>query len=136
MSQQNPQVIIACDPGPQQPGTIGIAIRTPSGYSTAPYFVQAEVWELLHKQHFDLCIVEFFATSGRISKHGLGTVEMVGAITAICATRRIPLVRQAPFQRKAFIARAKEIVSNTAVIHEVDALAHLLYWEYKNEPYL
>lgn len=123
-------IIIAIDPGPTQPGTTGVAIRTDDGYMTCAYFDAKDVYELFDTTKYDACIIEFFTTSGRISRHGLGTVELVGAVTALCAMKKIPLYRQAPFYRKPWLAEAKRIAGKGVVIHEIDALAHLLSWEW------
>lgn len=134
------KVVIGIDPGPTQPGTTGVAVRQyvngKKVYLTAPYSNKFDVYKLFdHHLGIGAVVIERFATSGRISRHGLGTVELVGSVEALCVSRGIPFYRQQPFERKAFIAQAKVILQGKPyVVHEMDALAHLLRWERKHEP--
>lgn len=123
-------VTMAIDPG----GTTGIAIKTPNGYHTSVCKTDEELWELFVSPP-SLVIIEWFSAE-LISKYGLSTVELVGGVKALCWSKNIPLIRHVPQERIAFIKPAKEILKALGYrreIHEVDALAHLLSWEYWSE---
>lgn len=86
-------------------------------------------------QGLEQVVIENFAAQ-KISGYGLHTVRVVGAIEALCYIRNIPLAKQQPQQRLAFVAIAKRIVAKQPRIedshhHQADALAHLLAWQHK-----
>lgn len=118
-------IILSIDPG----GTTGIAIKTDGRYTTCVCKSDEELWELFRNTP-DVVIIENFVAE-LISKYGLSTVQLVGGVKALCWTKRIPLIVHPPQKRKAFLEQAKEILSKDhREIHEVDALAHLLAYEY------
>ncbi len=124
--------ILAIDPG----GTTGIAYKdteskgSPDLYVTATAKTPEELTELITPV-LDLVIIENFRAQ-RIDRHGLYTVRLVGGVQVLCAHLKIKLVVQPPIMRRAFIHEARTLVKPNSVVHEVDALAHLLAWEYKN----
>ncbi len=117
--------ITAFDPGI----TTGIAIRMSDG----TIFTRAEtelpiVYSFVIKS--GIVVYEDFTTAGRISTYGLHTVRLVGAIIALCHISGIPCIRHMPYNRKAFQLPAHKLLSTTKhLIHEEDALAHLLAYE-------
>lgn len=93
-----------------------------------------KIYDLLKDMpHQGTVIIERFQAE-LISSYGLHTVRLVGGVEAICYIRDIKFVRQMPQQRKGFIKLAQQIINSQGagwVIHEVDALAHLLFYRYK-----
>ena len=96
----------------------------------------------------DVVVVERFATSGQISKYGLSTVELVGALYGLSycmrqndyARGKWEFVRQTPQSRRSFMQDAIEHNgpslhgrSTHKGRHERDALAHLLEYVWKAE---
>lgn len=136
--------IISIDPG----GTTGIAIRMPDNTintmalasSRGSITAAEELWELVPSA--TQIVIERFATSGLISRYGLATVELVGGVKALCHHLKIPLAVRMPQQRRAFqhlaysslsqlgLKRSDTGNAGTFTVHEEDALAHLLAWEY------
>lgn len=124
--------LIAIDPG----GTTGIAVKMAAAdhYATSTETSPEKVWQLLTACLWDHVIVEKFATGGRISKYGLDTVEIVGGIRALCHTLRFPISLRQPTQRYAWQETAKDYLKSQGthhVIHEIEALAHLMAWQDK-----
>lgn len=120
--------IIAIDPG----ATSGIAIRleTRPDYVTTTVTTPQDVWTYITALLWDAVVIERFATSSRISKYGLLTVEIVGGVRALCHALKLNYVQHTPQTRLAFQAQAKTILKGrSVVIHEVESLAHLLAYE-------
>lgn len=66
-----------------------------------------------------------------ISKYGLHTVRLVGAIEALCWKLELPVTTHMPVERKPFLDDAAKLLEGRRhMIHEKDALAHLLRFEY------
>lgn len=124
---------LALDPG----GTTGVAIRFPDGsWMTCTTGDPPSLWKFFQDPKPDEVIFELFSTMGRVDRYMLYTVELVGGIKALCNALDIIGYAHTPQQRKAFIVAAKELLESRKkdhkyVIHEVDALAHLLYHEYR-----
>ena len=122
--------IIAIDPGQ----TSGIAISTGDGpHMTLVTRDPKDLWQLFSKHLPVVVVYEEFATPGRISKDGLFTVRLIGAIEAICYERGIKTCLQYPRERYQFLTASKAILQSTGkkfMEHEMDALAHLLVYEY------
>lgn len=82
-------------------------------------------------------VMESFKTMSRyLSKYGLETIELVGAVRALCYVKDVPVVHQMPAQRLAFEKLAADMLKKRDVMftdHEVSALAHLLCYEYRTE---
>lgn len=117
--------ITAFDPGV----TTGIACRLADGtiYTRAETDQLAVYQFVLHSK----CIVyEEFTTSFRISAPGLTTVRLIGGIVALATVAGTPLWKHYPFARNAFQKEAHQMLKGTKhMIHEEDALAHLLAYE-------
>lgn len=122
------EFILAIDPG----GTTGIAVKDRGDqYNTFVCKDEEELWELFRSPP-TLVIIENFVAE-LISKYGLYTVQLVGGVKALCYLHNIPLVIQMPQKRIAFVKEAKQKLKDQGYrfeIHEADALAHLLAYEY------
>lgn len=125
------KLLLALDPG----GTTGIAVRSYDGSIMTSVATDAPtVWSYFSNPAPDAVIFELFSTMGRVDKYMLHTVEMVGGIKALCHALNVQGYAHVPQQRKAFIESAREILKGQRrkfMIHEVDALAHLLAHEYR-----
>jgi len=117
-------LVIAIDPGI----TTGIAFHNPGGYKTIATKDEDEIWSLLTGVPWECVIFETFATSGRISAPGLATVRLVGGIQALCKHLKLRTCPHSPQARYPYQKQAKQMLPHT-VIHEQDAMAHLLRWE-------
>lgn len=126
--------IVSVDPGI----STGVAIKLNNSYVTITLTVDdietGVLWDYIKDaqqvviEHFTV----FYAKSrGKVSGYGLDTIETVGRVMGYCETLKVPLARQHPQNRKAFMKQAKQLASPGHTRHEVDALAHLLAWEYK-----
>lgn len=118
--------ITAFDPGV----TTGIAVRYDDNIIfTRAEKVLSEVYNfvLLSK----VVVYEDFVTGFRIDTNGLHTVRLVGSIIALCHVNHIPCYKHTPFKRKAFQKESHLLLKGTKhLIHEEDALAHLLAFEH------
>lgn len=128
-----PKTILAIDPGV----TTGLAYKLPDGsYQTVALgqYEEDAVWNSI-TPNLDLVIYENFKCV-IISKFGLYTVRLIGGIQALCKSRGIRLVKQEPADRKPFVVLAasylKEHDHTTWMIHQKDALAQLMCYEYRN----
>lgn len=113
---------IAIDPGL----TTGVALKLETVYKTLTVTTPEEVWDLINQLKWDYIICENFTTAGRISGYGLHTVRIIGGIQAICHLKGLELSLRMPQHRRSKQAKADKMAT---VIHERDALAHLLAWE-------
>lgn len=138
-------MLIAIDPG----GTTGMAFRFENnGWGTlaVPLSHQLEVTEKIASYarsmkpaELTVC-VEQFATMQYLSKHGINTIELVGGIMHVCSLYDLVCFRHSPMHRTPFQAEAHAMLEERKkelkakgfkyVIHEEDALAHLLRLEY------
>lgn len=125
----NNKNILAIDPG----GTTGIATHTSSGYTTLITKNDEALFDLILKTTWDIVIVENFVAQ-LIGHDGLATVRLVGAVQALCYARNIKCIVQMPNDRTWMIRNGTvaKFIRPHSVIHERDALAHLLNWEAKN----
>lgn len=131
--------LFSCDPGE----TTGMAFYNP--YSMPNYWTDEaksfdEVISIVLEFKPDVIVVERFATSGRISKYGLHTTELVGGLYALCVEHGWNFVRQTPQSRRSFLVDANEHDapslhgrSTHRGRHERDAFAHLLEYIWKVE---
>lgn len=119
----------------------GIARNVNGVYSTTCLVGEFEnhtqilVWRYIIDNHLALkqgyVVIERFATAGVLSKYGLETIHIVGGTLALCQAFNIKVHIHIPQNRYAFQKQAKEMLKKTKhVIHEEDALAHLLAREY------
>lgn len=92
------------------------------------------LYEMLTQPGIEHVVFETFQAQ-TISKYGLHTVRLVGAIEALCWKLNIPYTEHMPMHRKPFMADAEQELQRIGlryVVHEKDALAHLLRWEHDN----
>lgn len=135
-------MMMAIDPGQN----VGMALRfdngnwgtltvekVPSGDERFD-MVLSTLIELFNKYKPEGMVVESFKTMSRyVSKYGLETLELIGAIRAIAYLHKVPIVQQMPSQRLFMEHEAKQLLKDRAnryTDHEVSALAHLLAYEY------
>ena len=118
--------VLAIDPGE----SIGIAFFD-NGYQSCVIKEPAELWTLITGVPWDVVVYENFSTSGRISAPGLHTVRIVGGIQALCSHFHIAMIQHAPQARYPYLRKAKVMLAGH-IIHEIDAMAHLLRWEADN----
>lgn len=135
-------MMMAIDPGQN----VGMALRfdngnwgtltvekVPSGDERFD-MVLSTLIELFNKYKPEGMVVESFKTMSRyVSKYGLETLELIGAIRAIAYLHKVPIVQQMPSQRLFMEHEAKQLLkerANRYTDHEVSALAHLLAYEY------
>ena len=124
-------IIVAIDPGPHT----GVAVRLSDG--TLDHFMihnnLQEVWKYLVTLQPNVVIVERFRAGGMISSDGLRTVEIQGSIFSLAWMLGSQMYVQTPGDRKPFEEQARKLIAaNRTKIqsHDVDAVAHLLRWEY------
>lgn len=138
-------MIMAIDPGQN----VGLAFRFDNGNwgtMTVPKvpdgderfdMVLSTLGEAWDKYRPTGLVVESFKTMSRyVSKYGLETIELVGAIRALAYVHQVPIVQQMPNQRLFMEYQAKELLRERKTPytdHEVSALAHLLAHEYKQQ---
>ena len=132
-------MIIAIDPG----GTTGVAVRLDTGvcvtatYSDYGEGNKFEFWRFLQNNttpRETIVVCERFYAGGRIGSPGENTLQLIGAIKAICWLRPVDLVMRTPQQRLAWTTEARKQLQATRlpfVIHEMDSLAHLLSYEWQ-----
>lgn len=128
--QSNGRTILSIDPG----GTTGIALRMTDGSVVTSTCVSAqELWGIIESKP-DEVVYEIFSTQGRVDRYMLYTVELVGSIKGLCHALQIPGFAHTPQRRKPWMKEANDLIKlakRPYVVHEVDALAHLLAHEYK-----
>lgn len=122
--------VLAIDPG----GTTGTALRLSNGLWLTS---SLKTWEQLCDfilNGLDTVVIENFKAE-HISTYGLHTVKLVGGVQFACRKMNIPLVIHQPQDRYPFRTDARQMISDAGipyVVHEMDALAHLLRWENDN----
>jgi len=132
-----PQVdILAVDPG----NHCGLAWRYADGTwdTTMIYENFSKVASHLTPNPPRLLTIENFNTAGNISKYGLYTVRLIGQLQGIAWLLDIPVVMHDPQHRLPYIPTARGLLNvreqatkprRRWVVHEMDALAHLIYQE-------
>lgn len=128
--------LVAVDPGV----TTGMAFRINGKVHTLHIVGEHRaVLDLL--KDAQMLVYERFATGGMLSGFGLETIELGAAIRGYCYAKGIPCYASTPQYRYSHMSRAKaylerkygkKITSTSLERHEVDALAHLLAWEWHN----
>lgn len=121
------RLVTAFDPGV----TTGIAVRYDNGiiFTRAETEIE-EVYSFVQLADTGVVVYEDFQTGFRIDKNGLHTVRLIGSIIALCWAYNIPIYKHTPFKRKAFQEEAHRLLlGQKHMIHEEDALAHLLAYE-------
>lgn len=127
------KIVLAIDPG----GTTGMAVRlSPDIIQTFTCPNPESVFDFVtqNKGILQQVVIENFAAE-LIGKWGLFTVRIVGGVYALCHQYKIEYKLHQPQDRYPFQKDAKDILSTRRgiVIHEHDALSHLLRWEYDNK---
>lgn len=125
--------LIAIDPGI----TTGVAIHAANTqigdvYSTLVIHKASDLWSIFDAHLPSIVVFEDFNSAGLISRDGQATLRLIGAIEAVTFRLNIPTVLQFPRERYPFIASARNMIRATNkkyLIHEVDALSHLLLYE-------
>lgn len=131
--------VCAIDPG----GTIGIAIRGNREDRkltlTTLDSMETLMWLLntLNRAPLDAVVIENFITDHMISAAGLLTVRLVGAVQGWCICNKVRISVQVPQFRYSSRQEMEQVVkdySKRTIIHERDALMHLLAFEEKVAP--
>lgn len=120
-------MIIAIDPGK----TTGIAVYDGTTLATEVLLSQTAVWDRISPVGVDTVVIERFSTADYLSKYGLLTIEIVGGVKAICYQQGKTLVVHSPQNRSSMQETAHTHLKGKNVpfmIHEEDALAHMLYY--------
>lgn len=122
-------VIISIDPGV----TTGIAIRYDDDrIGTHVITKDRQVRELRNLMELitpDVCVFEEFSAQ-QIDTNGLHTVRLIGAIEVLCLLRGCTCVLQFPWERNGQLQAARAWHKGKKhMVHQVDALAHLLLYE-------
>ena len=126
--------ILSVDPGAH----CGLAVRLEAGVLEHQMIHNdlPAVWRYIHMIQPAVIVVERFRTAGRIGNDGLDTVELQGAVFGIGWTLGAQIYVQTPMDRLPFIEQARILIgANKTKIqsHSVDAVAHLLRWEWMEE---
>ena len=113
---------LAIDPG----GTTGLAFLSAENvWVTSTASTPEELYDMISEEYKAIIIETFQAQ--RISTYGLHTVRLVGGVEALCYKLKIPLIKHMPTKRRPFQRQAELMLrSFIHVVHEEDALAHLL----------
>jgi len=122
-------VVLALDPGL----TMGAAKNDNGDIHTCVVKEHQHQWLADNIRFADVIVVEQFKPFGTtIDKYGLYTVELVGAICALAHYFGVKCIRHMPGDRKPMQQRAHDHLKGLKtkfMVHEVDALAHLFYYE-------
>jgi hypothetical protein len=116
-------------------GTVTV-IQTPDPLERL-HMVLSTIVERLHKDSCEAIIVEAFITMGYLSKYGIETIELVGALKTLGYLWSVPLVKQAPIQRMPMERTAAGMLKERGIKysdHEISALSHLLVYERIHNP--
>lgn len=132
---------LSIDPG----GVTGCAVRTATG-EIVTFTLETMTREgkrvvyhptllsqLINDTKPDRVVYEDFGAE-TISGYGIHTVRLCGLIIGVCDLLSIPVIRHMPMERKPYMDEAKTIAraQGKTVVHEWDALAHLLRCEADN----
>lgn len=109
----------------------GLAFRTKDGYETIviAHHEVHEIYKMILEHEYEWVSVEQFQTSNVISRYGLRTAELVGAIECLAWLRKVPCVRRTPQSRIPLLNTAREMLKSKGkpfVDHQCDALAQML----------
>lgn len=91
-----------------------------------------EAYSLLPFMRPEIVILEQYQTAQRLNPHARHTIELIGGVKAACFLEGVKLVMRAPKDRIPALPDAKDhldAVGGVWMVHEQDALAHLLAYE-------
>lgn len=123
--------ILAIDPGV----TTGVAVflDREKQYHTFATKEWHDIYDLFKTKGIDTVVIENFKAT-TISTYGLHTVRLVGGMEALAYFNDVKYVVHQPQKRYAFMDMSKRIIDKDHsgwVIHEADALGHLLAHQYE-----
>lgn len=128
--------ILAVDPGI----TTGMATYIDGQWNTfvCPKSFEAVYQVVMSGIDWDLIIVEGFATPGLIASYGIDTVELIGAVKALCWWAKLECVVQYPVERRGNLSDAKMLMQNVLKTkryqtHQLDAVSHILTYMRKHK---
>ena len=126
--------VLCIDPG----GRTGYCIAEEAGIHEAGVATSLkEVYELLQDSEADTIVIEQFNRGQQFSDDQVYTVKVIGVVELFVALHpNVELVYQTPFERKAFVEKAKMYVGRYACEpeerpHITDAVAHWLAFQNK-----
>lgn len=129
-------LVMAVDPGSVH---IGVAMNISGTYATCTLTSKDELWKTIAEHRPEVIVCEEFYRSNRIDGNMIKTMNVVGGVEAVCVALNIKYVGQTNQVRISFIPDAEAILisqrgyinrSKNADDHEIQALAHLLCYEY------
>lgn len=118
-------------------GPISYPVSVTNEYLALVVTEPTKLWDLVQAHQPQTIIVENFAAGGLISTYGQATIRLVGAMELAAYITGADLVLQFPSEihnSKTWTDKAKEMLrqrGTTPIIHEVDAMAHLLLYEHR-----
>jgi len=126
---------LAIDPG----GTTGLALRINNDLLTTTVNTDVDLWKYFENgETWPTTVVmeEWQYFNGIVTPAGFHTANLVASVRGICHIRCIPCLLRTPqsryFRQRAaeeWLKKNKGMKGHEWVVHEADALAHLLTWE-------
>lgn len=118
--------LLAIDPGAKH---VGLCVYANSKFTTCTIECSIEaVYNFILQGQWDHIILEGFSTPGLIASPGIQTVELIGAVKALCWLNHIPLTVQYPIERHGDLVGVKALFKGKRGMtrHEKDAYAHMV----------
>lgn len=118
--------LLSIDPGAKH---VGLCVYVNGQFTTCTIECSIEaVYNFILEGFWDRIILEGFSTPGLIASFGIQTVELIGAVKALCWLKHIPLTVQYPIERHGDLVGVKEMFKGKRGMtrHEKDAYAHMV----------
>ena len=98
---------------------------SPSSYHLTTFTDVNDLIDCIKEIAPDLIVIEDFNTSGTLNRERKITIMVIGAVLASQRWLDRPAILHVPQHRLAYLKQAREMFPK-AIIHSIDALAHLL----------